>query len=590
MGCSSQKAIDIEEGKKEKEVKLDSIELGNKNEEEVNLENQELENKNEEEVKIENNELENQNEDELEVVELEKPNYDRAPKEDEEEPKEAEVKDKIGFGGEQEEEEIPEEIIIDEDDIKELNQNNNLNSLKKSNLQNNTGLTKSQKSSATNKNSKSLEKINPQAEGSPEKNKNSQKMLKGNKNTKNSKNVKKKPFIISEFQKLENESQDSKEDKNLYKIKIIINACTFSDEYMMPIWCHNGIYLKFRVEGKWRIDKLYDYTDSKGIPSNHSAGFNYGALIGRIGLEKEKVLEKEKDSKKGKKDLKKGTGLINEKEFVVLDEGAILVKEDGPLFLRQNLPKKLKIEPEGKLVVTIYDGEYMKIDEINKKIGWFENGPIDNKDKAKSEKNSNYSNQKSEKKSSNSNQKSEKSSINKKSNEIEEKDIEKNLRTHFNNLRMNPTMYYEKYISINVSLIKTKEYLGKIKKVINPLIINENDPCYNFIGEYFNLPNQKQLQNNLNKNKVILNLAKFDEDLSFFLCDQINKIVKVKCILTQKENPIDIIMQYLLDKKYRKYIFNEHSQTLIIKILKNYFNNLSLVIVAISLEQDDSKE
>ena len=569
MGCSSQKAVDIEEGKKkEEEEKKESMELNNKNE--VNLENQELEKKNEDEVNLEINELENPNEGDLEVVELEKPNYEAAPKEDEEEPKEAETKNQIGYGVEQEEEEIPEDINIDEEDIQELNQKNN--SLKKS-----------------SKNTKSFEKGNPQTEGSPNKIKNGQKMAKGNKNGKNAKNVKKKPFIISEIQKLENDSQDSKEGKNLYKVKIIINACSFNDDYMMPIWCHKGIYLKFRVEGKWRIDKLYDYTDSKGIPSNHSSGFNYGALIGRIGLEKESEKESEKDLKKGKdqkkgKDLKKGTNLINDKEFVVVDEGAILVKEDGPLFLRQNLPKKLKIEPEGKLIVTVYDGEYMKIDEINQKIGWFENGPIDNKDKA-----SKNSNQKSDKNSNNSNQKSEKNSNNKQNMEIE-KDFEKNLRTHFNNLRMNPTMYYEKYISINASLIKTKEYLGKIKKEINPLIVDENDPSYNFIGEYFKLPNQKQLQNNLNKNKVILNLAKFDEDLSFFLCDQNNKTVKVKCLLTQKDNPVDIIIQYLLDKKFRKYIFGENSQNLIIKVLKNYYNNSSLIIVAISIEQEDLNE
>ena len=569
MGCSSQKAVDIEEGKKkEEEEKKESMELNNKNE--VNLENQELEKKNEDEVNLEINELENPNEGDLEVVELEKPNYEAAPKEDEEEPKEAETKNQIGYGVEQEEEEIPEDINIDEEDIQELNQKNN--SLKKS-----------------SKNTKSFEKGNPQTEGSPNKIKNGQKMAKGNKNGKNAKNVKKKPFIISEIQKLENDSQDSKEGKNLYKVKIIINACSFNDDYMMPIWCHKGIYLKFRVEGKWRIDKLYDYTDSKGIPSNHSSGFNYGALIGRIGLEKESEKENEKDLKKGKdqkkgKDLKKGTNLINDKEFVVVDEGAILVKEDGPLFLRQNLPKKLKIEPEGKLIVTVYDGEYMKIDEINQKIGWFENGPIDTKDKA-----NNNSNQKSDKNSNNSNQKSEKSSNIKQNMEIE-KDFEKNLRTHFNNLRMNPTMYYEKYISINASLIKTKEYLGKIKKEINPLIVDENDPSYNFIGEYFKLPNQKQLQNNLNKNKVILNLAKFDEDLSFFLCDQNNKTVKVKCLLTQKDNPVDIIIQYLLDKKFRKYIFGENSQNLIIKVLKNYYNNSSLIIVAISIEQEDSNE
>jgi len=47
--------------------------------------------------------------------------------------------------------------------------------------------------------------------------------------------------------------------------------------------------------------------------STHYGGFNYGALIGKIGF-----------------------GDI----FVVADKGTILVKKEGPLFLRQNLPRK----------------------------------------------------------------------------------------------------------------------------------------------------------------------------------------------------------------------------------------------------------
>ena len=87
---------------------------------------------------------------------------------------------------------------------------------------------------------------------------------------------KKKPFILSETQ-----------TDPYKKIKIIINASSFLDEYMMPIWCPKNVYIKFRVEGKWRIDKQYDYTDSKGLKSNHSKNFNYGALIVRIGKKKQ---------------------------------------------------------------------------------------------------------------------------------------------------------------------------------------------------------------------------------------------------------------------------------------------------------------
>ena len=48
-------------------------------------------------------------------------------------------------------------------------------------------------------------------------------------------------------------------------MKILVNACSFTEEYMMPIWCPKDVYIKFRVEGKWRIDKQYDYTDSKDL-------------------------------------------------------------------------------------------------------------------------------------------------------------------------------------------------------------------------------------------------------------------------------------------------------------------------------------
>ena len=82
---------------------------------------------------------------------------------------------------------------------------------------------------------------------------------------------------------------------------------------MMPIWCPKDVYLKFKVKGKWRIDKLSEFTDSRGLLSTHYGGFNYGALIGKI---------------------------VFGNSFVVADKGTIVVKKEGPLFLRQNLPRK----------------------------------------------------------------------------------------------------------------------------------------------------------------------------------------------------------------------------------------------------------
>ena len=66
-----------------------------------------------------------------------------------------------------------------------------------------------------------------------------------------------------------------------------------------------------------------------------------------------------------------------------------------------------------------------------------------------------------------------------------------------------------------------------------------------------------------------------------------DNIVRVKCKLTQKENPIDIIVQYLLDKQYRKNIFTQYSKRITVKITKNFFNDFSLVIMTIILDRDN---
>ena len=81
-----------------------------------------------------------------------------------------------------------------------------------------------------------------------------------------------------------------------------------------------------------------------------------------------------------------------------------------------------------------------------------------------------------------------------------------------------------------------------------------------------------------------------NDDLSFYIKDLVgfNKIVKVKCKLTQKYNPIDVVVQYLLDKQYRRNIFNQYSKGLTIKIVKNYFNDSTWVIMVIILDRDNA--
>jgi len=522
MGCSNQKNVEVKDDKKEE---------GKINEDEEAMNN--LQNMNIEEVKEDENQ-------QIEEMSLEKANVDLNENHEQQEPKDQENNFELEAEKENEEEEKKEEDEKKEEEYE--NNENEKNNSQEEDIQEDIEMNQDdnleyQEFEINNKSGpmdKKSEELNGSANNLRSKNDSKGKNSKSANKNKNKNKPKKKPFIISEIQ-----------SSPYKKVKILVNACSFTEEYMMPIWCPKDVYIKFRVEGKWRIDKQYDYTDSKGMPSSHSAGFNYGALVGRIGL--------------GKK-------------FMVTDEGAILSEKEGPLFLRQNLPKKMQLEPEGKLEVTVYDGEYKDIEEINNLIGWKENGTI--------EQNNNGNN----KKPSNSNKKKSNNDI-----EKETKDLEKKLRDYFNNLRMNPSMFYEKYISFNQSLIWTKKYLDKNQSQDkNPLA--ENETSYNFIADYFSSPNQKENQKAVNKNNLAQYLLKMDEDMGYFLYDQTGMPVKVKSKITHRDIPNEIIIQFLLDKKYRSFIFDEKSQFLTIKIFKNFFNKSTLVIVAIFMEKENTQD
>ena len=333
---------------------------------------------------------------------------------------------------------------------------------------------------------------------------------------------KKKPFIISVV-----------EDSNFKKIQIIINASSFLEEYTMPIWCPKDSYIKFKVKGEWRIDKLYQYTTSKGLPSNNTGGFGYGALVGRIG---------------------------NDNKFVIVDDKAVMVKEDGPLYLKQLLPKHMKIEPEGKLEVNVYDGEYMEVEEINKRIGWKENNSVNNDE---------INNENSEKKMSE-----------KEREEIDKTNFEKKLRNNMNNLRMNPLQFYEQYIHKTKNMKKIKIYLEKLN-ALGLSALNQNEDYYNSILNYIKLIEQ----NNLKGNNCVEFISRMEGEIEYFIYDSFGKVVKVKCKLTQKTKPLDIIILCFLDKRFRFYIFNRRSKDLTVNILKNFYKDFSLIIMAFGFEE-----
>ena len=335
----------------------------------------------------------------------------------------------------------------------------------------------------------------------------------------------KKPFIVTV------------EDSSLKEIKIIFNACAFKDEYIMPIWCPKNSYIKFKVKGKWRIDKLYPYTDSKGLPSINKGGFNYGALIGRIG---------------------KGD------DFVVYNDKVVTVKKEGPLYMRQLLPKKLMLEPEGNIEVYVFDGEYMDIDEINEKIGWIENN-FDNNDINKINEIIEDNNNKI------------------KNDDNMKKEFENKIRNEINNLRMNPLIYYEQFIRKTKNLTDMKKYLESLNnEYLGVLSLNED--YYNAISSYFELYEQNKRKKNINKNNISSYLSELEEGIEYFLINKFEIKTKVKCRLTQKTNPKDIIVQCFYDKKYRFYIFNKKSRDLTINVINNFYRKLSLIIIAFTLE------
>ena len=336
---------------------------------------------------------------------------------------------------------------------------------------------------------------------------------------------KRKPFQITVI-----------EDSSYKKIKIVFNACAFLDESVMPIWCPKDSFIKFKVKGKWRIDKLYPYTDSKGLPSNNRGGFGYGALIGRIG--------------KGEK-------------FVVSDDKAVIVKEEGPLYMKQLLPKNMKIEPEGSIEVCVYDGEYMNIDEINEKIGWIENN-IENKD------------------INNKNEIFDDNTVNKKEDNMK-KEFENKIRNEMNNLRMNPLIFYDQFINKNKNLSNTRKYLEKLKDEYLG-VLNLNNDYYDAICGFLELFDQNKNKNNINKNNVTDYLLELEKEVEFFLIDKFEMKTKVKCRLTQKTNAKDIIIQCFYDKKYRFYIFNKKCRDLTVNVFNNFYKDFSLVIMAFTLE------
>ena len=310
---------------------------------------------------------------------------------------------------------------------------------------------------------------------------------------------------------------------------LTINASCFLREYLIPIWFKKNDFIKFETTGRWRIDKNYDFTNTKGMPTPKTLDFNYGACIARIG---------------------------SGEPFVILPENfTYTTKHEGPLYLKMNLPRRLEMRPEGIIKMYIYDGEVLPIEEIYKRIGWIEN-------------NMKYGNNKGT-------------------------EMENNLMTSLNNLRMNPVLFYEKYFREVKNILWIEKYLEekeaqKNKYYRKPFQVKEN--YYDLINKYVN--NNYVNKKNVNKQKISLNLNNMKENLQLLVKNELKCKNLIDCKLVQKYKINDICLLYLLDKKLRNHIFSNEYNCITIKIIENYLDESSLLILCFAKinEKSDNTE
>ena len=342
----------------------------------------------------------------------------------------------------------------------------------------------------------------------------------------NLKNIKKSniksPSVKRMKTKTSKEPYIFKTVKNKYGLvsSIKINAPYFLSEYLIPIWFEKETCIKFNSTGKWRIDKNYAYTDSGGMPTSNTIDFNYGALVGRIGL---------------------GSPFL-----IPASDSVYITKNEGPLYLKMSLPKKLNVCPEGTIEVLVYDGIAMPIEEIYKKIGWKQD--------------------------------------NMKYNIKEPSELENNLINTFNNLRMNPVLFYEQNIRDNQNVIWTEDYLKQKYNANNNSNKNSglepfipNDDCFVILNSAYS----NNIDKKIAKQKINLILEEMQACYNNSIKENLKCDNVVNCKLMKKKKPIDVCIQYLLDNKFRNYIFNSKFTSISVKFIENFYEESHLVIVAI---------
>ena len=72
------------------------------------------------------------------------------------------------------------------------------------------------------------------------------------------------------------------------------------------------------------------------------------------------------------------------------------------------------------------------------------------------------------------------------------------------------------------------------------------------------------------------------ENVELFVNNELKCRNLVNCKLTQKYKINDICLQYLLDKKFRNYIFSNEFNYITVKIIEKYIDESSLILICLS--------
>ena len=104
-----------------------------------------------------------------------------------------------------------------------------------------------------------------------------------------------------------------------------------------------------------------------------------------------------------------------------------------------------------------------------------------------------------------------------------------------------------------------------------------NDDCFVILNSAYS----NNIDKKIAKQKINLILEEMQACYNNSIKENLKCDNVVNCKLMKKKKPIDVCIQYLLDNKFRNYIFNSKFTSISVKFIENFYEESHLVIVAI---------